>query len=176
MDIQGKLNSLDYIINKVSDWYVEAGGDLDSNDLSKLKITKLLFFISAISTSRENPGLLNTFDNFVAMPYGHVESDIQDNTDNSVHYSISKDGLLYKNGIVGFNSLINDGLEMEIDVAIEKLKTINFELVKYDPFELVDLSHRWQSWKTVFSLAKRNGRYSMKIPKEMIMVEPKIYI
>src|SRR5690606_17938390 len=41
------------------------------NDLSKLKVIKLHFF--ACSTDKES---LRIFDQFYAMPFGHVESDV----------------------------------------------------------------------------------------------------
>lgn len=177
MSTATKLLALEYIVDKVKSWYALAGGDLQNNDLSKLKITKLLFFTCAATADRDIPGLLNTFDNFVAMPFGHVESDLQDHMGNTSQFSITKTGLSFKEGV--------DHYEMNpeianlcpiIDKGIERLQQINFNLVKYTPFELVDLSHRWQSWKTVFALAKRNGKFSMKIPNDMIMVEPKIFL
>jgi len=176
MNLETKLQALDYIVDQLKSWYVEAGGDLVQNDLSKLKVTKLLFFISAVSSSRETPGLLTTFDDFVAMPFGHVESELHDHMDESAHFAITKDALRFKPGMNQY--IINEGissLQPVIDSSIVKLKKINHGLVKYHPFTLVDLSHKWQSWNTIFSLAKRNGKYSMKIPKEMIMVEPKIF-
>jgi len=71
--------------------------------------------------------------------------------------------------------LEDEQIREQIDHAISALKEKNFELINYDQFSLVDLSHRWQSWKTVFALAKRNGKFSMSIPNEMIMQEPKIF-
>lgn len=51
----------------------------EQNDLSTLKILKLLFFASAVgSNSKGGDGLLKIFDNWVAMPYGHIEKDIYD--------------------------------------------------------------------------------------------------
>lgn len=176
MSLNLKLSALDYTINHLRNWYAEAGENIDNNDLSKLKITKLLFFISAASTTRDNAGLLETFDNFYAMPFGHVESDVQDHTEESEHYEISKNRLTYKNGVEEYTNHVNNlVITSMIDESISRLQVANFELITYDPFQLVDLSHRWHSWQTVFSLAKRNGRYSMKIPNEMIMVEPKFY-
>lgn len=171
-----KLTAFDYVINHIQNWYVEQGGEMYANDLSKLKVTKLLFFTCAASTTADNPGLLTTFDNFYALPYGHVESDIQDQMDQSIFFNITKNGLEYKDGFDQYQAQnLNADVQRSIDSAILTLKQLNVNLVKMSAFELVDLSHQWQSWKSVFSLAKQYGKYSMKIPIEMIMTEPKIF-
>ncbi|MGN7986465.1 MULTISPECIES: type II toxin-antitoxin system antitoxin SocA domain-containing protein [Pedobacter] len=171
-----KIPAFDYVVHQLQNWYLENGGNMENNDLSKLKITKLLFFTCAASASSDQAGLLSHFDNFYALPYGHVESDIQDKMDMSVFFNISKTQLTYKTAGRMYEAE-NLSLEIKeiIDHAIEKLKNINYNLIKLTAFELVDLSHMWQSWKSVFSLAQQNGRYSMKIPVEMIMAEPKIF-
>jgi hypothetical protein len=53
-----KLTAFDYVVNHIQIWYQEQGGDMENNDLSKLKITKLLFFTCAATTGPSNPGLL----------------------------------------------------------------------------------------------------------------------
>jgi uncharacterized phage-associated protein len=171
-----KLTAFDYVVFNIQNWYVERGGNLVNNDLSKLKVTKLLFFTCAASSTPTNPGLLEVFDNFVAMPYGHVESDIQDQMEQSSFFNITKYGLEYKDGIIEYHvELLPQEIRILIDKAFAILKGLNIDLVKLSAFDLVDLSHQWQSWKSVFSLAKQYGKYSMKIPKEMIMAEPKIF-
>ena len=172
-----KLTAFDYVVNHIHRWYVEQGGDLQNNDLSKLKITKLLFFTCAASACPDYPGLLETFNNFVAMPYGHVESDIQDNMESSFFFNITKNGSYLKSNISSYQvDDVPSTVQVQIDEAIATLKSINADLVMTPAFDLVDLSHRWQSWRSVFSLAQQYGKYSMKIPKEMIMTEPKIFL
>ncbi|KQR65343.1 type II toxin-antitoxin system antitoxin SocA domain-containing protein [Pedobacter sp. Leaf176] len=171
-----KLTAFDYFVNQIVDWYVEQGGDLENNDLSKLKLTKLLFFTCAASTDPENPALLETFDNFYALPYGHVESDIQDQMENSLFFNITKTTLYSKPGTGEYQVQdVTQDVQDQISGAVAILKFVNADLVRMGAFDLVDLSHRWQSWKSVFSLAQQYGKYSMKIPREMIMNEPKIF-
>jgi len=172
-----KLTAFDYVVNHIHRWYVEQGGDLQNNDLSKLKVTKLLFFTCAASASPDQSGLLETFNNFVAMPYGHVESDIQDDMESSVFFNITKNGSYLKPDIGAYQIQdVTPLVQGQVDHAIASLKSINADLVMTPAFDLVDLSHRWQSWRSVFSLAQQYGKYSMKIPKEMIMTEPKIFL
>ena len=52
--------------------------DFKENDLSVLKIMMLLFFTVAASVKQDDEGLLKVFNNFVAMPIGHIESDVWD--------------------------------------------------------------------------------------------------
>ena len=171
-----KLIPFDYVVNQIIVWYNNEGGNLENNDLSKLKLAKLLFFISAASTMSGTPGLLAIFNDFYAMPYGHVESEIQDRIEQSVHYDISRNGLTIKAHYSDTeNNILDQGFKNLVNEALQKLKGLNSALVLYDPFRLVELSHEWQSWKTVFSLAKRHGKFSMKIPNEMIINEPKIF-
>jgi len=176
MSVQTKLAAFDYVVFRLSEWYTERNGQWQNNDLSRLKITKLLFFVTAISSTPDDPGLLNVFDNFAAMPYGHVESEIQDHMHESINYDISKNSVSFKTGVLNYqpDPFVDANMRLSIEQAVAKIKAINYDLINYDAFKLVDLSHRWQSWKTIFSLAKRNGKFSMPIPRQMIMIEPKI--
>ena len=72
--------------------------DFKENDLSLLKIMLLLFFTVATSAN-DDEGLLKVFNNFVAMPMGHIESDIWD---------IVK----YKKGVIGKFRISNKSLEV----------------------------------------------------------------
>ncbi len=171
-----KFSAFEYLVSKLCDWYFENNGDNLSNDLSKLKITKLLFFTAAISSNRNEEGLLSIFNNFVALPYGHVESDVYENMDDSVCYSITKNGLILKSRAHINEINLSFEIKMQIDEAISKLKAVNCKLINYKAFDLVDISHKWSSWKMMYSLARKNGKYSMKIPKEMIMTELKTFV
>mgnify|MGYP003610257323 CR=1 FL=1 len=61
-------------------WWAEVNPEKEweENDLSILKVLKILFFVSAVGADSKGDGLLNIFDNWVAMPYGHVEKDVFD--------------------------------------------------------------------------------------------------
>lgn len=180
MTLEIKLAAFDHVVYRLTEWYAEDTPSCEvKNDLSRLKITKLLFFVSAISTTSTEVGLLRVFDTFAALPYGHVESDIQDNMQNSPTYNITRESLSFKLGINHYLQPQPQELSLHIssmiDSAVNFLKKSNPRLIHYNAFDLVDLSHRWQSWITIFSLAKKNGKFSMLIPNEMIMKEPKIF-
>jgi hypothetical protein len=72
-----KEQAFGYICLQLANWYVEQSKIKpeefnQKNDLSVLKVMKLLFFI--VSTS---PELLEVFNNWWAVPYGHEEADVK---------------------------------------------------------------------------------------------------
>ncbi|GAB7089211.1 Panacea domain-containing protein [Marinifilum fragile] len=165
-----KLN-FEYFVSRLLEWYGEVYCD-QSNDLSKIKVLKLLFFTSAVGANTESDGLLDIFDDFYAMPYGPVESEIYDSLGDLLRYRITKESTTSKNNI-DFN---NDSIEKaRIDEAIEKLKRVNPQLIKMNPFDLVELSHMWSCWSMVYDYALNNNQYSHKIPNELIKAENKIF-
>ncbi|WDZ98702.1 hypothetical protein [Mucilaginibacter sp. SJ] len=173
-----KLAAFDYAVYQLTRWYSEQVREWrQGNDLSRLKLTKLLFFTVAVTSSPNDAGLLTVFDDFAALPYGHVESDIQNHMNESQCYTITRDQLSFKEGFNNYHGSIqlDENIIHMIDDGINRLKNENPDLINYSAFQLVDLSHKWQSWKTVFSLAKKNGKFSMSIPATMIMNETKIF-
>jgi uncharacterized phage-associated protein len=171
-----KIKAFEYVVSRLIEWYLSRNSDQDyKSDFTKLKLIKLLFFVTSAKATRSNEGLLTIFDNIWAMPYGHVESDIYDNLNQTVAYKISRNGLIENQ--IDFNSYFS-GIDTEkvfIDQSIQKLKEENPDLINYNSFELVELSHRWESWQTVFSLAKSQGKLSLKIPNITIQNEPKLF-
>lgn len=174
-----KYMLFEYMIDGIIDWYneVEQGVDI-YNELNRLKLIKLNFFISAASTEGKKEGLLAYFDDFRAMPFGHVESQIYDQVKsfsseprkyhlgkfNIQEVTVSSD---YYSDIESYKPFIDD--------AIVLLRRKNENLVKYKSFDLVELSHEWASWRLVFNIAKSKGLNSMPIPKEIIINENKFY-
>jgi uncharacterized phage-associated protein len=172
MNDSSKYTAFDYLVSALHKWY----GEDRANDMSKLKLMKLLFFTVAISANRSEEGLLGTFDNFMALPYGHVESDIYRQMDSSAYYTFNENSLVVKLGAELGQINLDINIKNSIDKAVLRLQAANINLINYKAFDLVDISHKWQSWKTMYSLARKNGRYSMKIPKEMIMSELKTFV
>lgn len=171
-----KLEAFEYVLFKLTNWYSVNTGS-NQNDLSVLKVLKLLFFISAVDTTKdsENTLLDNVFSNFVAMPYGHVESDIYHAIKNQSFQNISISNS-HSEILETFDvNTINPELKSKVDISIDKLQSINPHLIEYSSFDLVDLSHSWYSWQYYFNLAKNMGVHSIEIPTEAIKEEEKIY-
>ena len=173
-----KNNHFEYLVDKLSRWYSknqhipQADVYQGNNDLSKLKLLKLHFFVCAINSKSNS--LLEVFDNFVAMPYGHVELDLYNAINNNElkAFRISSDSLT-KIGNIDFN--INATVKIEIDKAVNDLQSENQELITADALDLVDLSHNWFSWQSMFGLARKENRYIQEIPQEIIKYESKIF-
>ena len=174
-----KYKLFEYMIDGIIAWYKVVAPDANvKSELNRLKLIKLNFFISAASTEGKKYGLLQYFDKFHAMPFGHVESEVYDHVKSSLtiekKYYLGKDSI----EILGVpNNYFDEISEYtpEIDDAIHFLKKKNPDLVKYKSFDLVELSHEWTSWKMVFNIAKSKGLNSMQIPNQIIINENKFY-
>lgn len=141
-------------------------------DLSKLKLLKLLFFavvVDALDTKNPTALLDSVFDNFSAMPYGPVESDIYSKLDSIENYSFTKNSmsLSSKMNIFKYDDLNSDFLS-QIDQSIALLMEKNQDILSMSAFDLVELSHKAVSWRIVFAEAKRKGIYSAKMSSEII--------
>lgn len=171
-----KVSLFEYFLKHLVDWYCEYYGiefhefnGHNKNNLSKIKIIKLHFF--AASTEDE---ALDIFDNFHALPYGHVESTIYDNLNNLNHFSVDNSCLQIlsaRDQIIG-GSVENNAI---IDRMVGKLRSINNDLIALEPFGLVEISHRWFSWNYTFQEARKSGSYSKAINPNLIKQEDKYY-
>jgi uncharacterized phage-associated protein len=183
MDTGSKLEAFEFMLFKLIDWFKEknqlSNNDAfnTNNDFSKLKVIKLNFFVAAAGA--ENQNLLETFNNFHAMPLGHVESDIYNDLAGITRYDISSSSLKIKSDYV--NSLessfpdLSQKIKTNIEAAIDALKKANGNFVSYTAFQLVDLSHKWYSWRLMMDIAKSENKLSRKIPLEIIKQENKFF-
>ncbi|ERJ61346.1 hypothetical protein [Sphingobacterium paucimobilis] len=170
-----KIVLFEYFLKKLVEWYcdyyqlnITNFNDHPYNNLSKLKVIKLHFF--ACSTNSE---ALEIFDDFHAMPYGHVESGIYNHLDNLRFCNVTNSKLII-NDMNSFLNFFPKNYEV-IDACIERLRNINLSLISLEPFELVELSHKWFSWRYNFQKARQNGSYSRPINSELILKEEKFY-
>lgn len=172
-----KLNYFEYFLSVLLDKVDNAM----NNDFSILKVQKLLFLTVAIDSGKNKNNILinNIFDNFVAMPYGHVESDIYSaiRSDEFKFYSITSSKTLIKDS----KQFDVEILELEstkktsIDLAINTLLLENKSLLNESPFNLVELSHQYRSWRKYFREANLRGVNSIQIPKQEIIDEEKYF-
>ena len=182
MQSQEKLLYFEYTIKSLMNWYAELGCKEEENNFSVLKSLKLLFFVSAAQAVRSRKSLLleDVFDEFYALPYGHVESSVykeiknQNGTLNYYKIDNSKVTVLDDADTDIFQGLSNE-ITNEIDASVQFLKQANKFLVKMSPFDLVNLSHAWYSWQKYYKIAKESGSLSSKIPFEIIKSEDKLF-
>lgn len=172
-----KIEAFEYVLYKLDEWFIEKNTSPAVNDISILKALKLLFFVSAVDSLKDSQNTLLdvVFDNFVAMPYGHVESDVYSNIKNNSHGNIIIDNKTLFISDASKIQAINTDIKSKIDNSIIKLKHINSELINMSAFDLVELSHSWYSWRFYFAKAKKNNTNKESIPKEIIKCEEKIF-
>lgn len=175
--MENKYLTFEFLCHQLYYWYYEGiketnNIDQHSNDLSKLKVMKLLFFITAASSSESDVGLLEIFNNFYALPLGPVESDIYNYLNACTNLSINRYGMTISEPISKSASNIT---ELKVIGAIDRLKEFNTGLVHYSAMELVDLSHRWSSWKVSYRKALEQGKKSYEIPIACIQKDIKFF-
>lgn len=177
MDSSNKILYFDYFISGIIlRQYKNSGLNLQNIirenivycGLNKLKLLKLLFFVSVLKV--DNQYLLDDiFDNFYAMPYGPVESDIYDLLPNLPNYVVANNGLSLKEGAdLNYSDKDNDVLYKRIDKCIDTLYDINPYLFQMPTFDLVELSHKADSWRIIFAEAQKRGKYSLRMPNNII--------
>lgn len=140
-----------------------------------LKLIKLLFLVVGVSSTDQNRGLTEVFDNFVAMPYGPVESDIynaiQKNELNKYNITPSQCKIKNPNAIIRLDNHQKKVIDDAIDLLLEK----NPRILQCQPFELVDITHKWSCWRICYDVALANNRHSINIPSRMIQKSIKYY-
>ena len=133
-----------------------------NNDLSKLKVLKLLFLSVA-----EDEEKLNIFDNFVAWDLWPVELDIYEkiNLNNDLlAFEINNKSAREKNGVSISENAIEEWKKMVLT-----LKTKNSNLIKSSASKLVDITHEWRCWRI------GNMLWKLKLSKELILESNKFY-
>ncbi len=175
MDINSKIRYFDYFISRVIYTMFDNGQsvlnevvmeNVDKCRLNKLKLLKLLFFVSAKNVSGEYL-LDDIFDNFYAMPYGPVESDVYNHINETPNYLIGTSDIALRTGKLLCLDLDRD-ICARIDNSVIAVNEINPKLFRMDTFDLVELSHKSDSWRIAFAEAQRQGKFSIQMPKEVI--------
>ena len=163
-----KIMAFDYMLQLIEEWRTDyfTSKNLTVEPLSKLIVLKLLFLIAA-PKKNNGPDLLDTFNNFHALPYGPVESDIYNAIlDNKIPSYYVKDRSVEVKDKKVYDT--NDPLCIEIKRALDDLKNINSSIISLNSFELVEITHKWDSWNRSMKFAEFMGRSSAKMLIESI--------
>jgi uncharacterized phage-associated protein len=149
----------------------------ENNDLSKLKILKLLFLTCSASTLvNNNKGLFKYFDNFAAMPFGNIETDMYLLTreNKSEFFDFKDTKVILKKPVI-----ISEGVfkvKYIVDEAIDFLKNSNPEIFNYNAFNLVRIGHLYYSWQFYYKIAQEKGVLIQSIPVESFINERKYFL
>lgn len=161
-----KIFAFDYMLSLFEQWYKEEGKESNFQNCSKLSVLKLLF-LTAVPKSEGGKDLLDVFNNFHALPYGPVESDIYNAIQNGQlpSYIVTERSIVKKKGVI-LPYEIED--YTRIKDAVNALKEINKRLILLNAFSLVEITHKWESWKQSISFAKLMEMSSYKMTVESI--------
>jgi|SRR5690554_1483816 len=143
------------------------------NDLSLVKTQKLLFFLTtAVEDEDGGLPLLNIFNNFHALPYGHVESDVYTamKNNNLSFYQINRFGA---KKLTSEPLVLADNVTELIDTGVKELMSYN--LISRNASYLVNLSHCYESWIKNYRLALSQKKSSQLIPESDIMADQKYF-
>lgn len=149
----------------------------ENNDFSKLKLLKLLFLICV---SEPNKPLLQIFDRFYAMQYGPVELTLFTNINNAMNHiniftcikvnnqktEIQFEKITNIQSIEDFGILNKEQIDNVIFHFINNSHTI--KLLTKNHWYLVELTHKYQSWKEAFVRAKAIGKGLFPMPTSSI--------
>ena len=173
-----KILCFEYIIYSLIKWHKELYPQQEHVELfTRLKSLKLLFLVSAVEASASSEGLLDIFDKFYAMQHGPVESDIYNAmvTSTTCMYDFKERETGIKNGDIQVFSQIPKELKEKIDHSILSLKEKNASIVWYKSFDLVEITHKWESWRVAISIAKIFGKGSELMSTESIKNDLKYF-
>lgn len=163
-----KIYAFDYMLSLFEEWYNQENKEQNRGfeNCSKLSMLKLLF-LTAVPKGEGTGDLLDTFDNFCALPYGPVESDIYNAIQNKriPSYIITERSISKKENVT-----LPYRIEEYILVkdAVNVLKERNRRLVLMNAFDLVEITHKWESWRQSINFAKLMDMSSYKMTIESI--------
>lgn len=163
-----KIEAFDYMLQLIEEWRSDyfTSKNITVKPLSKLIVLKLLFLIAAPKKDK-GPDLLDIFNNFHALPYGPVESDIYNAIlNNKIPSYLIKDRSVEVKVKQVYNT--QNPLCIKIKNAIDDLKGINPAIISLNSFELVEITHKWDSWNRSMKFAEFMGRSSAKMLTESI--------
>ena len=153
-----KLIAFEYIIYRLVTWIKKLKNYSDDQafqEFNKLKLFKLHFFVSAIDANESGQDLLNTFDDFYALPYGPVESYVYNHLDELNIYSVTSGPISQIRNIGDYFDTMDPDIKNYINIATDHLHEKNEEIVAYPAFDLVELSHQWPVWRLLYNRAQR---------------------
>jgi len=177
MEASTKIQYFDYFISQIiykrynndtSDLKTIVESNITDCGLNKLKLFKLLFLVSALNVN-DKYLLDDIFDKFYALPYGPVESDVYDNISLLPNYIVGNTNISLKSDAdLNYPNKTSFKLYKRIDECVDALYIKNSSLFSMPTFELVELTHKADSWRIVFAEAQRKGKYSLHMTNEII--------
>lgn len=164
MNIFLKNTCFEYFLFKVFAWRKELM-PVESLPITRISALKLLFLAAAVKNSGKTD-LLDIFDNFYAMQYGPVESDVYNTIQNGALTIFRVDGAyIFPARDSEAFPVIESTMRKRIDDSIEILKQLNPNLAKLTSSQLVEITHKWNCWRQANEVAElmNKGSFPMTI-------------
>lgn len=171
-----KIEAFDYMLHLFEEWR-DNHETIKGKPFPKLTAMKLLFLAAAPKKDRGDD-LLDIFDNFYAMPYGPVESDVYNAMckDKLPSFSVKYRSIEPREGAEPYNAKrYNCKLYHRVRNAVNDLREKNEKLVLLNAFELVEITHRWSSWNRAMDFAEFMKQLSAKMSIDSIRDSSKIF-
>lgn len=178
-----KILAFEYLVYRLIEWYkdVTSPNEDITSHFSRLSVLKLLFLSAAIKDETvddiNKKDLLGIFDNFCAMQYGPVEIDVYSAIVNDTLsvYRLSNKSVEFKKSVDrAFDNLL-DVLRQSIDNAINILRSRNANIIQYNATQLVNITHKWQSWQNAMWLANISGNRQSPMSTDSIRKDMQYY-
>jgi hypothetical protein len=133
--------------------------------LSRLVVQKLLYFLMIVHEKNcknrgETSVLRSTFDNFWALPYGHVESDVLT--------SLNNKDLIEYSGQIQVQIHSKTSYPTYISESINCLKEWNPHITFLDEGQLIERSRSLPSWIETIRQAYAHDKRAAKISQDLI--------
>ena len=170
MEITTKILAFEYWLAQMLIWGNELNPKVSFSSFSRLKALKLLFFTAAVK-DEHGQDLLDIFNNFYALPYGPVESDIYNciTLDRLQYFTFKNFSLEKKQDYCDMT--LNEDMKQRINLAIKVLRTKNQKIISYNAEQLVTLSHIRTSWRNAIQIAHALGKDSYKMDISLIRTD-----
>lgn len=148
----------EYLVFLLKQWRDEQYPNFNEA-FSKLKLHKILFLVAAVKATSQSHPLLEVFNNFYALPYGPVELDIYDSMNGNAFKRIKFEGNNCKSNDLDdcYFEDLNNAQKQAMIKAIRAIRDMGADYITKDPFELVDITHKWTSWQVAMQVAEMLG-------------------
>ena len=91
------------------------------------------------------------------------------------YFSFSDIYLIRKTASLSKNIKLPNDLKLKLDGAITALRVANPKIISLDAFDLVEISHKWESWKYAMRLASLLGKHSYPLSISLLRNEMQIF-
>lgn len=178
-----KILAFEYLVYHLIEWYRETASPTENmpSHFSRLSVLKLLFLAAAIKDDTVDDAnkkdLLGVFNNFCAMQYGPVEIDVYSAIVNDTLsvYRLSNKSTEVKCADYKIFDNLSEVARKSIDNAINILKGKNANIIRYNATQLVNITHKWQSWQNAMWLATISGNRQSPMPTDSIRKDMQYY-